>query len=144
MRRAIGKVLCEKRLPRRINREFNGLPTHVGLRRALQNRPALRCPQMLGPDDLDRGAVVNRGLSARIPARTNVDLATLQELGGLGAPGPPNRNVFLDRIELLEGSIEIERVELLTWDAVGQERLLDRVEWMLAHRPATRNFLHIE
>src|SRR5262245_42639848 len=99
---------------------------------------------MLGPDDLDWCAVVDGGLSACIPARTNVDLATLQQLGGLGAPGPPNRNVLLDRIELLEGSIEIERIELLTWDAVGQQRLLDRVEWMLAHGPATRNFLYIE
>src|SRR5262245_7784914 len=144
MRRAIGKVLCENRLPRGINREFDEFPAHVGLWRALEDRPALRCPQMLGPDDFDWRTVVDGGLGARIPARTNVDLATLQELGGLGAPGPPDRNVLLDRIELLEGSIEIERIELLAWDAVGQHRLLDRVEWMLAHRPATRNFLHIE
>src|SRR5262245_63093103 len=127
MGRPIGKVLCEDRLPRRINREFDEFPTHVGLWRALEDGPALRCPQMLGPNDLDRCTVVDGGLSARIPARTNVDLATLQELGGLGTSRPPNCNVFLDRIELLEGSIEIERIKLLTWDAVGQERLLDRV-----------------
>src|SRR5215813_6241828 len=123
MRRPISEVLCKNRLSRRIDRELDELATHVGLWCALEDRPAFGCPQMLGPDDLDWGAVFN---------------------GGLRATGPPNCDVFFDSIELFEGSVEIERIELLTWNSVGQESLLDGVERMLVDRAATRNFIYVK
>src|ERR1043165_1874696 len=123
MRRPVGEVLGEDRLPRRVDGELDELAAQIGLGRTLEDRPAFGRPQMLGPNQLDRGAVVDGRLRARVPARAYVDLATLQELRGLGAAGPPNRNVLLDGIELLEGPVEIERIELLAGDAVGQQRL---------------------
>jgi hypothetical protein len=40
----------------------------------------------------------------------------------LGALAPPHFDVWLDLIELLEGTIEVERIELIAWHAVGEQR----------------------
>src|SRR5262245_4086831 len=80
MRRPIGEVLRENRLTCRIDGELDELAAHVGLWRALKDRPAFGRPQMLGPNNCHRSAIVYSGLGARVPTRTYVDLAALQQL----------------------------------------------------------------
>jgi hypothetical protein len=44
----------------------------------------------------------------------------------------------LDLVEHLEGALDIERVELVERHAIGEQRLLDRVDRVLAQGAAAR------
>ena len=61
-------------------------------------------------------------------AADHVDLAVLQHLRGLRARAPPDEHVRLQLLELLEGAVDIERVELVHRHAVGDQRHLEGID----------------
>ena len=59
------------------------------------------------------------------------------------ARGPPHRDVGLDLLELLEGAVDVERIELVGRDTVGHQRRLQRGDRVIAQRAAARELLHV-
>ena len=49
----------------------------------------------------------------------------------------------LDLVELLEGAIHVDRIDVLQRHAVGEERRLEHVDRMLVQGAAAREFLHV-
>src|SRR5262245_17863352 len=72
--------------------------------------PLLQCA--LAPFDLDRRALLDDVVEAAIPTGRQHHLLVEQELRRLLAGRPPGRHVRLDLIELLEGAVEIDGLEL--------------------------------
>ncbi len=87
--------------------------------RALEDaeRGALQDALVVGEGDL--GAFLGQRADAAVPGHHHVDLAIVQQLRGLRARGPPHRDVGLDLVELFEGTVDIERIELVGRDTVS-------------------------
>ena len=67
-----------------------------------------------------------------------------KQLLRLGAGSPPH-NLLLDRIEFRKYPVEVERIELLRCNAVGQQGDLGRPYTdPFVDRPLARKILHVE
>ena len=104
-------------------------------------RGALQDALIVGESDL--GAFLGQRADAAVPGHHHVDFPVIEELRRLRARGPPHRDVGLDLLELLEGAVDVERIELVGRDAVGHQRRLERGDRVIAQRAAARELLHV-
>src|SRR5689334_12923129 len=88
----------------------------------------------LVPFDLQRRAILDGDIVASIPGATHDRLFVHEKLRRLRARLPPNADMRLDRIELLEGAVDVERIELVRRNAVRHQRKLEIVDWTIAQR----------
>ena len=111
--------------------------------RILENaeRGALQDALIVGISDL--GAFLGQRADAAVPGHHHVDLPVIEELRRLRARGPPHRDIGLDLLELFEGAVDVERIELVGRDTVGHQRGLQRGDRVVAQRAAARELLHV-
>jgi len=95
------------------------------------------------PHELDRHALLRELVRSRVPARHHVALAVADELLRLVALRPPHLDVRLDLVELPEGAVEVERVDLVGRHAVGQEREHQRARRAVVERARAGKLLDV-
>src|SRR6266446_3990287 len=105
----------------------------VGILGALRDDEAALLQRAFAPFDFDRRALLDDVVEAAVPARRQHDLLVEQKLGRLLAGRPPGCDVRLDLVELLEGAVEVDGIELVLRHAVGQQRELEIVGRVVAH-----------
>ncbi|MPL93958.1 hypothetical protein SDC9_40106 [bioreactor metagenome] len=142
VRRAIGHVLGEGDLLRGLGEELERLHRRLAVLRALRHHPEAGLRGPLRPVDLD--ALLGAADRATDPDETHARLAAVEKLLGLRAGVPPH-DVVLDRVELLQRALDIQRIELLGGHAVGQQRgLEDAARRVFPHRAHARELLEVE
>src|SRR3954468_2375775 len=97
-------------------------PRKLAVGRSPEHRPGARAANRSVPNHLDRNALLLEFARSRVPDRHHVDFAVADELLRLSALAPPHFDVWFDLIKLLEGTINVERVELIARHAVGEQR----------------------
>src|SRR5262245_45369375 len=110
---------------------------------AARNDEAALLESALAPFDLDRRALLDDVVEAAVPAGRQHDLLVEQELRGRLAGRPPRGDVRLDLVELLEGAVEVDGIELVHRHAIGQQRELQIVGRMVAHGARARELLGV-
>ena len=95
--------------------------------------------------DDGRRPVVDRHLRAPVPGVEQIDLTGLDDLRRLCPARPPDVDLGLHLVELLEGPIRVDRIDRLGvgGDTVRDERKLEGVEGVLVHRAHTRKILRV-
>src|SRR5207344_1063175 len=102
--------------------ERDQLPRELAVWRSLEHGPRARAANRPVPNDLDRNALLLEFARARVPNRHHVDFTIADELLRLGTLTPPHFDVRFDLVELVEGAVDVEGVELIARDPVGEQR----------------------
>ncbi|MNU90175.1 hypothetical protein D3C71_800320 [compost metagenome] len=78
-----------------------------------------------------------------MPDRTHRHLAVDHQLLALGPRTPERQDVRLDLVDLLQGPWHVQRVQLVSWNAVGQQRRFEHAVHPFVQRALAGEFLHV-
>src|SRR5262249_47002890 len=124
-RRRIGRAVIEPPvelgLGLGVRGELYEFPRQLAVGRALEHAPRARAADRAVPDELDRHALLLQLARASIPDRHHIELAIANELLRLIALAPPDLDVRLDLVELLERAVDVQRIESIGRHAVREQ-----------------------
>src|SRR5204863_3168279 len=138
------KPAVELGLGLRLRSEIDEFPGELAIRRSFEDAPGAGAAHGPLPHELDRDATLLELGGARVPDRHHVDLAIADKLLGLVALPPPYFDMRFDAVEHLEGSLDIERIELVPRHSVREQGENHVARGIVdAQRARTGKFLNI-